>query len=230
MDGYQISALLRLVKLSLMLIIIQLNSATYQPVILVTIYYVGTADEAAQYLGPYNAIGPVSVQNDSIPYPEVAEATGTGSGDPLCQFGNSHVQSPTGLLTYNITTNRQVYDFFKNVTIETPAFNGSYIVFEGYSLEGMKAVEPDSTAFPHRADNILVYVAPLSSSLFEQRSQHGPLTDHLQRPNNRLFTQCFVGRCGHRVGQTGVANVPRWRRTGPPEEYLCQLCLWRRAD
>ena len=159
---------------------IQLNSPTYQPVILVTIYYIGTADEAAQYLGPYNAIGPVSVQNDSIPYPEIAEATGTGSSNPLCQFGNSRVQSPMGLLTYNITTNRQVYDFFKNVTIETPAFNGSSIVFEGYSLEGMKVVEPDATAFPHRADNILVYVPPLSFSLLEQTSQRGPLTDHIQ--------------------------------------------------
>ena len=70
------------------------------------------------------------------------------------------MQFPVGLLTYNVTASRRIYDYFKNVTIETPAFNGSFIVFEGYSLEGMKAVDPASTAFPHRADNLLVYVSP----------------------------------------------------------------------
>lgn len=173
-----------------------------------TIYYVGTAAEAAQYLGPYNAIGPVSVQNDSIPYPEVAEATGTGSGDPLCQFGNSHVQFPVGLLTYNVTTNRQIYDFFKDVTVETPAFNGSYIVFEGYSLEGMKAVDPDSTAFPHRADNILVYVpAPSTIPLFFFLSlsepPHGP--GEGEESKRRPLTDPPPG-----THQSPTYPMPRW--------------------
>lgn len=124
--------------------------------IIINIYYVGTAEQAAPYLGPYNALDPVSIVNDSIPFPGIADATGTGSKNALCQFGSSHIQYPVGLLTYNITTNRQVYELYKKTTSETPALNGSIVVFEGYSLEGMKAVDPDSTAFPHRSDNILV--------------------------------------------------------------------------
>ncbi len=39
---------------------------------------------------------------------------------------------------------------FKN-----PQFNASYVQFENYALEAMKAVDPDSTAYPHREDNVL---------------------------------------------------------------------------
>lgn len=127
--------------------------------IIITIYYVGTAEQAAQYLGPYNALGPVSTVSDSIPYPGIPDATGTGSTNALCQFGLTHVQSPIGLLTYNITSNRQAYELYKKKTLEIPAFNGSILVFEGYSLGGMKAVDPESSAFPHRSDNILMYAA-----------------------------------------------------------------------
>lgn len=124
--------------------------------IVITIYYVGAAEQAAQYLGPYNALGPISSVNDSIPYPGIPDATGTGSSNALCQSGLSHVSSPIGLLTYNITANRQAFDLFTKTTSEIPALKGSILVFEGYSLGGMKAIDPDSTAFPHRSDNILV--------------------------------------------------------------------------
>lgn len=131
--------------------------------IIITIYYVGAAEQAAQYLGPYNALGPVSSVNDSIAYPGIPDATGTGSTNALCQFGMTHVQSPVGLLTYNITSNRQAYELYKKKTLEIPAFNGSTLALQGYSLGGMKAVNPDSSAFPHRSDNILMYAAfPLS--------------------------------------------------------------------
>ncbi|MCJ1424481.1 hypothetical protein MMC29_002369 [Sticta canariensis] len=134
-----------------------MNNALYAwPVIVITIYYVGTAEQAAQYLGPYDAIGPVSSVNDSIPYPKIADAIGSESSSAVCQSGLSRVMSPVGLLTYNITANRQAYDLFTRTTSETPALNSSILLFEGYSLRGMKTVDPDSTAFPHRSDNILV--------------------------------------------------------------------------
>lgn len=127
--------------------------------ITITINYVGTAEQAVRYLGPYNALGPVSSVNDTIPYPGIPDATGTGSRSAVCQFGLTQVQSPIGLLTYNITSNRQAYELYKKKTVEIPAFNGSVLLFEGYSLGGMKAVDPDSSAFPHRSENILMYTA-----------------------------------------------------------------------
>ena len=65
------------------------------------------------------------------------------------------MQFPFGLLEHNITATRQIYDYFRNVTTLQPLFKQSIVVFEAYSLEGVKAVDPASTAFPHRDDNIL---------------------------------------------------------------------------
>ncbi|KAI0428763.1 FAD binding domain protein [Xylaria sp. FL1042] len=49
-----------------------------------------------------------------------------------------------------------VYDLFASATKITPALNGSLFPFEGYSLQGVKAVPNDHTAFPNRAGNLLV--------------------------------------------------------------------------
>jgi hypothetical protein len=63
------------------------------------------------------------------------------------------------LQTYNIPAQRAVFDLFAKTTKETPQFNGSLFLFEGYSLEGVQAIPADSTAFSQRAAHLLV--APL---------------------------------------------------------------------
>jgi len=44
-----------------------------------------------------------------------------------------------------------------------PGLNESIVQFEGYSLEAVKAVPADSSAYPHREDNLLVYVPFISN-------------------------------------------------------------------
>ncbi|KAL9123291.1 MAG: hypothetical protein Q9187_000163 [Circinaria calcarea] len=127
-----------------------------EPVLIWTFYYVGTAQQAAPYMAAFVELGPVSISNGSIPYPEIPDATGTGSNTPLCDHGLVHISYPIGLLTYNVSTNRAVYNRLRTLISEVPAYNMSAIIFEGYSLEGVKAVDSDSTAYPHRSDNILV--------------------------------------------------------------------------
>lgn len=65
---------------------------------------------------------------------------------------------PVGLKEYNITANRQVYKLFKAFMAEHPEFSSSVVQFENYALEGLRAVDPASTAYPHRDDDILVLV------------------------------------------------------------------------
>ncbi|MCJ1377218.1 hypothetical protein MMC17_000310 [Xylographa soralifera] len=132
--------------------------STIDPVIILNINYVGTQAQAQQYVAPYLALNPAYTNDGMLPYPEIAGATGTGSNDFACQHGYNRIQYPVGLLTYNISTSRQVFELFKNQTLETPAFNLSTVAFEGYSLEAVKAVASDSTAFPHREDNILASI------------------------------------------------------------------------
>lgn len=53
-----------------------------------------------------------------------------------------------------------VYEYFKNSTAAQPKFhNMSAIVMESYSTVGVKAISAESSAYPHRSDNIIVYVS-----------------------------------------------------------------------
>lgn len=127
-----------------------------QPVILMTFQYVGTKSEAQAFYAPFDALEPALRDEGTAPYPELGGKTGTSSKDPLCAKGFSHVQYPMGLAEYNITTQREVYEYFKETTLENPQYNGSTVVLETYSVAGMKAIPEEDSAFPHRADNILV--------------------------------------------------------------------------
>lgn len=122
------------------------------------IHYVGTADEAAPFLKAFQDIGPLYNNSQSLGYPDVLDATGTGMNSPMCQDGHTNMQFPFGLLEHNITATREIYDYYANITTAQPIFNQSIVVFEAYALEAVQAVDPASTAFPHREDNILWYV------------------------------------------------------------------------
>ncbi|KAL9577457.1 MAG: hypothetical protein Q9212_006351 [Teloschistes hypoglaucus] len=141
--------------------------STTEPVIVFTIYYVGTKAEASPYTKPFFDLGPVFHNDSSVPYPILASATGLGDEDFSCAHGLNRIQYPVGLLNYNVSNTRAVYNKFKQQTAAVPAFNLSTVVFEGYSLEGVKAVPSQSTAYPHREDNILASIlavyAPNSS-------------------------------------------------------------------
>lgn len=119
------------------------------------IHYVGSGGDAAPYLKPFEDLNPLYSHSQYYSYPDVLDATGTGMNSPMCQDGHTNMQFPFGLLEHNITATRPIYDYYSNVTTSQPLYNQSLVVFEAYSLEGVKAVDPASTAFPHREDNIL---------------------------------------------------------------------------
>ncbi|KAF2135670.1 uncharacterized protein K452DRAFT_281181 [Aplosporella prunicola CBS 121167] len=130
--------------------------STTAPVLHWTFYYIGTPEDAAPYLEPFQALGPSFVTDDIVPYPEVPNAAGAGSRTPLCGKGLTRMHFSTGLDKYNVTANRQVFDMFKEETSTPEYTENSVIGFEGYPLQGFKAVDPDSTAYPHRSDNLIV--------------------------------------------------------------------------
>ena len=109
-------------------------------------------------------LGPVVATNVTVPYTELANASGSGLQASICQNGLSWKSYPVGTLMHNITTNRQIYGLFSKMVSDNPEFNNSVVQFEGYSLQGVKAVDPASTAYAHRADNLLMYVAELPFS------------------------------------------------------------------
>lgn len=50
----------------------------------------------------------------------------------------------------------KLFKLYSDKVKSNPNFKDSNVMLEGYSLEAVKAVDPASTAFAHRDDNILV--------------------------------------------------------------------------
>ena len=97
--------------------------------------------------------------NDTVPYPDLAEANGNGVNSPVCQPGRSGSLNPVGLKEYNVTTSRAVYNLFKEMVTKHPGLNGSIVQLENYPVQKMKTIDVASTAYPHRSDNVLAFVS-----------------------------------------------------------------------
>ncbi|KAL8803183.1 MAG: hypothetical protein Q9200_006324 [Gallowayella weberi] len=106
---------------------------------------------------PFLALNPRFITKiDSVPYPSLADAVGTGINSPICKPGLSVNIFPTGILKFNLSTNRQVYNLYAELVTQHPGFAGSVVQFEAYSMLGIRSVKAESTAYAHREDNLLV--------------------------------------------------------------------------
>lgn len=138
---------------------IQMNStiSTEDPVLWWTFAYRGNALEAETLLEPFNAIEAVWDEQGDVPYPQISNAQRTAVSDPLCSHGRAHIRSTAGLQVYNLTAERLIYEGFRRQAAEDPELAASAaILHEGYSTAGVKSIDPVGSAYPFRADNLLM--------------------------------------------------------------------------
>ncbi|KAL9630912.1 MAG: hypothetical protein Q9204_004480, partial [Flavoplaca sp. TL-2023a] len=57
-----------------------------------------------------------------------------------------------------------IYDLFEDMITAHPALATSFVQFEAFPMQAVKAVDPASTAYAHRQDDILVFVSPIHST------------------------------------------------------------------
>lgn len=127
-----------------------------KPVILSYILYEGPASEEHRYGAPLHALGPAATRTLTLAFPDIQSTTGNDLSAPVCQPGvATGMLFPVRLQTYDLHAQRAAFEQFSKLTA-IPAFNASGFLLEGYSVIGVKAVPAESTAFPHREDNLLV--------------------------------------------------------------------------
>lgn len=117
--------------------------------------YEGTLEEEQPYGASFHELGPLSVESGLTDLPGLAPLTVNSIGSVACDYGSSAQRFPIGLIDYNTTALRLVFDYYSNFSAQ-PEFNNSLWLFEGYSDKGVKDIPENSTAFPHRADNLLM--------------------------------------------------------------------------
>ncbi|KEY64676.1 hypothetical protein S7711_02876 [Stachybotrys chartarum IBT 7711] len=130
-----------------------------KPLIWWSFSYAGPQADAEAYLGPFDSLGPINVTDGNVPYPEALHAVGTGLDDPMCDHGVNHIVGTAGTQLYNITTQRAVFELFREKIAEYPGLVATYVVMEAYSLGAVLAKDPDSSAFPMRDDYLLLQIS-----------------------------------------------------------------------
>lgn len=126
-----------------------------QPIIWYAIIYDGPVDAAREYAKPIHDIGPLVVNAGEATVPEIAALTFQSEDAAGCQYGYTSMRYPIGLKTYNLLSLRKVYNDIDETFRAVPELAGSFFLLEGYSTQGVQAVDEKSTAFPHRSDEIL---------------------------------------------------------------------------
>ncbi|GAW23817.1 hypothetical protein ANO14919_133940 [Xylariales sp. No.14919] len=133
-----------------------------KPIIYLWIFQEGATSVDPAYSKPFHHLGPSTTGVGSGTYLDVPRWLGWDSDAPSCQnSGLANTRFPIDIRSYNVQAIRKAYDLFADVTQKIPELNGSRFLFEGYSLQGVKAVPGESTAYAFREDNLLV--APVIS-------------------------------------------------------------------
>ncbi|KAI0883287.1 FAD binding domain protein [Annulohypoxylon maeteangense] len=127
------------------------------PLIMFFIIQEGNMIVDPTYTKPFHDLNPIAVDGEGGVFTDLATWMGNANTSPPCKkAGLVNYRFPIDVESYNIPAQRQVYDLFASATKETPALNGSFFLFEGYSTQGVKAIPSESTAYPFRGDNLLI--------------------------------------------------------------------------
>jgi hypothetical protein len=118
--------------------------------------YAGPAADAEKLLKPFDAIEAVHVSSrDEITYPNLV-----GVEFPDCPQAERVISSAL-MLEYNVTIERTLYNLFNQKIAQYPELAPTaHLMHDGYATAGTKAIPSESTAYPHREENLLVSVVP----------------------------------------------------------------------
>lgn len=132
------------------------DDAAPEPVLIINVYFAGSASDALSYIQPLLNITPKRSSNQSVAYIDLADAVGTGVNSPVCNLsGTSASTFPIGLQGYDINAIHQVYDIFTELVTQNPDFRGSAVQFEAYPMGEVRRVDEKGTAYAHRGDGLL---------------------------------------------------------------------------
>ncbi|KAI1125559.1 hypothetical protein F5Y10DRAFT_227607 [Nemania abortiva] len=139
---------------------ISINSSisTTEPVISWTFAYDGPGKEAEKLLAGMNAIlGAIVSEQGDVAYPQLLVAQETDSASASCA-SNPYIGASANLQVYNITTERLLYNHFNaSVALEPEIGANARLYYEGFSTLGSQAIDPASSAYPHRDQYLPVY-------------------------------------------------------------------------
>ncbi|KAL7954991.1 hypothetical protein V8C34DRAFT_327725 [Trichoderma compactum] len=142
-----------------------------EAVIIWSFAYDGPAVDAEKLLAPFNAIPAISSTNSDVSYSELLVAQQTDINSASCS-SQPYVGSNTWLQTYNVTSQREIYNLFNEQIAKNPSLApGARVFFEGYSSKATQLIDLDSSSYPHRDEYLLVFFAVATPPALETVSR-----------------------------------------------------------
>lgn len=128
----------------------------FKPIILFWLIQEGVTTVDPVVSKPFHDIGPLSIEPGTGDYNDLAGWTGISIDSPPCQKdGHVNPRFPLYLQSYNVSAMEDAYNLFASQIKGDSPFNGSIFMFEGYSTQGVRATDSNSTAFAFRDANLL---------------------------------------------------------------------------
>ncbi|RMZ73654.1 6-hydroxy-D-nicotine oxidase [Pyrenophora seminiperda CCB06] len=116
------------------------------PVIAYSIAYEGPQAEAEQYAARFTALGPLSTTlSTNIAYPDIYKVLGSDINNHVCSKNGRLTGGGLTLPAWDLPGVRKAFSIFTNVTAD-PRFATSALLIENYGMQGVRAVDPASTA------------------------------------------------------------------------------------
>ena len=118
--------------------------------------YNGPKSDLVAYTKPLADFKPITTFSNITDYPGLMTFMGTHLEGPFCPEQSTAVLHAADVDYYDVPAIRNVWELFNEMTTTVPGLAGSYMMLEGYSVQAVQAVPEESTAYPHRKQNLLL--------------------------------------------------------------------------
>lgn len=115
------------------------------PVVLYTVAYEGSQAQAEPYAARFIALGTILTKVDTVNYVELYTVTGNNLTSQACTQNENVLGAGVSLPAWDIQGVRKAFEIFGEYTAD-PRFNTSITLMENYGMQGVRAVDPESTA------------------------------------------------------------------------------------
>lgn len=106
-------------------------------------------------LEPFDQLSPLSVNEVNVGYDTVADQVGGAVNGSSCEANKTHILGTNYFQVYNTTTMREIYDLYNDKIRQHPRLGGTFVLVEGYGMQGVKSFKSSDSAYAFRDENIL---------------------------------------------------------------------------
>ncbi|OTA53972.1 hypothetical protein K449DRAFT_339183 [Hypoxylon sp. EC38] len=189
-----------------------------KPIILFYIIQEGATAVNPAYTKPFHDIGPISIEVESGDYRDLARWTQVALDSPPCQkTGLANPRFPAYIKEYNVSAQKLAYDTFAAEVSGDSPFSASIFMFEAYPVQGVQAIDSDSTAFAFRNDKILtaplITYAPAGNEINQQAAELGnKLRDIIHRGTGSEELHAYVNYAFGDESPQSWYGYEKWRQ------------------